>query len=224
MFYYYGGKRRLAARYQEPRFDTIVEPFAGAAGYALLHRAKNVVLIEKDPRIVALWRWLIAAQPSDILALPLYSTGERVKETGEAGDLIRSFAAPGARTGTIAGQFSKWNWKKRAEIAALVPEVKHWTVIEGDYTDAPDMEATWFVDPPYQFGGHQYRFSNEGLDYAALLEWCERRQGQIIVCEDDRNGWLPQSRPLAMNKNIQNREHRREVVYERGCTEMELSA
>lgn len=29
---------------------------------------------------------------------------------------------------------------------------------------------------------------------------------------------------LAMNKTIQNRERRREVIYESGCTKMELSA
>jgi hypothetical protein len=26
-------------------------------------------------------------------------------------------------------------------------------VVQGDYRDAPDVEATWFVDPPYQGDG-----------------------------------------------------------------------
>ena len=33
-FCYYGGKWRAAPKYPPPEHDTIVEPFAGAAGYA----------------------------------------------------------------------------------------------------------------------------------------------------------------------------------------------
>jgi len=32
---YYGGKWRAAPRYPAPRHDLIIEPFAGAAGYAM---------------------------------------------------------------------------------------------------------------------------------------------------------------------------------------------
>lgn len=218
MFYYYGGKRRLASKYPEPQFDTIVEPFAGAAGYALLHFERDTIFIEQNPRVVALWRYLQRASTADILSLPLLGAGERVDGRGLSEpeqDLIRAHAAPGARVGYIVGRFSKWNERKRAEIAAAVHLIRKWTIIEGDYTAAPDIEATWFIDPPYQFGGKHYP-GTKPLDRAALLKWCNTRQGQVIVCEDDRNTWLPETQPIAMNKNIQNAARRREVMYERG--------
>jgi hypothetical protein len=34
--------------------------------------------------------------------------------------------------------------------AAQVGAIKHWTLIEGSYEAAPDEEATWYIDPPYQ--------------------------------------------------------------------------
>ena len=35
MFYYYGRKKQIAKYYPEPKYDTIVEPFAGSAAYSL---------------------------------------------------------------------------------------------------------------------------------------------------------------------------------------------
>ena len=43
---YYGGKWRAAPRYPRPMHDTIIEPFAGAAGYSLRYPDRNVVLVE----------------------------------------------------------------------------------------------------------------------------------------------------------------------------------
>lgn len=60
-FTFYGGKWRAAPRYPSPIYNTIVEPFAGAAGYAVRYYERDIILIEKDPEIAALWRYLIAA-------------------------------------------------------------------------------------------------------------------------------------------------------------------
>ena len=35
MFYYLGRKKRVAGKYPDPAFPTIVEPFAGSAAYSL---------------------------------------------------------------------------------------------------------------------------------------------------------------------------------------------
>jgi predicted RNA methylase len=42
-------------------FDTIIEPFAGSAAYSLYQDnwKKNVILIEKDPKVASIWEWLI---------------------------------------------------------------------------------------------------------------------------------------------------------------------
>jgi len=54
-FYFYGGKWLAAPRYPAPRYDTIIEPFAGSAGYSLRYPDKRVVLVERDPKIAATW-------------------------------------------------------------------------------------------------------------------------------------------------------------------------
>ena len=85
------------------------------------------------------------------------------------------------------------NWAcAKPAMAELVPFVKNWTIIEGDYTDAPDIEATWFIDPPYQGPpGTGYRHGSDSIDYQDLGRWCESRTGQVIVCEGGGADWLP---------------------------------
>lgn len=67
---YYGAKWRIAPRYPAPRHRTIVEPFAGAAGYSLRYPDRDVILVEKYHVIAEIWRWLIAATPDEVRAIP----------------------------------------------------------------------------------------------------------------------------------------------------------
>lgn len=70
-FCYYGGKWRDAPKhYPAPTHDLIVEPFAGAAGYALRYPDRDVLLIDTDPVIAGIWAWLVTAEPDEILCLP----------------------------------------------------------------------------------------------------------------------------------------------------------
>ena len=58
MFYYYGRKKQIAKHYPTPAYGTIIEPFAGAASYAL-HEGNwksDVILIEKDERVAGIWK------------------------------------------------------------------------------------------------------------------------------------------------------------------------
>jgi 16S rRNA G966 N2-methylase RsmD len=55
---------------------------------------------------------------------------------------------------------------------------------------AEDIEATWFVDPPYFKGGNYYQFGNKGFDYNELKNWILLRRGQIIVCENSSATWM----------------------------------
>lgn len=58
------------------------------------------------------------------------------------------------------------------------------------YLTAPDVTATWFIDPPYKGeAGRLYR--HHSIDYAALAGWCRSRRGQVIVCERQGASWLP---------------------------------
>lgn len=46
-------------------------------------------------------------------------------------------------------------------------------------------------DPPYQFGGHAYKMNNKKIDFHNLSEWSMERDGQVIVCENDKSNWMP---------------------------------
>lgn len=193
MFYYFGSKERLSAKYPHPRFDAIIEPFAGSAGYARLHWKHNVILVEKDERVVDLWERLRGMTPEQALAIPPPTVGER------SSDLLVMLRA--ASEHSLTGEYitvtdrmvSRWPHLLR-RIADNIPKVQHWRIICGDFTDAPDIEATWFIDPPYEMMRRGYRHS--GLDYSALATWCQERAGQVIVCEQHGADWLP-FEPLA---------------------------
>lgn len=78
----------------------------------------------------------------------------------------------------------------RERIASQVERISHWIVKAGPYTTAPNLRATWFVDPPYH-GTRHYPCNASAIDFPALAEWCRSRRGQVMVCEADGATWLP---------------------------------
>lgn len=202
-FYYFGSKAQVGRHYPRPRHDTIIEPFAGGAGYSLWHHNRRVILVEKNPVVVGMWRYLIRTSESEIMRLPLIQAGQTLDELDccqEARWLIGHWLAATGATGTarkLSGHAldnPEWWWSRtvRARIATQVGKIRHWQVIEGDYSQAPDIEATWFVDPPYQTAGvGTYTCDADQLDFDALADWCRARRGQTIVCENEGATWLP---------------------------------
>ena len=150
-FTYYGGKYRVALRYPKPEHATIVEPFAGAAGYATRHHTHDVILVEKDPRIAALWAYLIRVSASEIRALP--DVREHVDEIGscaEARSLVgfwlnKGAAAPRLRPSAWMREGKRprsyWGPEIRERIASQVEQIRHWRVICGSYDAAPEGRA-----------------------------------------------------------------------------------
>jgi site-specific DNA-adenine methylase len=69
-FGYYGGKWRDAIKYPEPNHETIVEPFAGSAGFSLRYAHRKIILCEIDPVLSGVWRYLIRVKAKEILAIP----------------------------------------------------------------------------------------------------------------------------------------------------------
>ncbi len=204
MFSYYGSKNKIAKLYPLPKYDLIIEPFAGAAWYSVLHRDKSVLLNEKYEVIHEIWKWLINEATSElILNNADFYKGQDISEIDlkkQHKDLIgfcinRGSIAPKNIVQNWSCQVkAKQNWASTTNfqlnrIAKLLPEIKHWRTQLGDYKDLPDIEATWFIDPPYQFGGEHY--SVNGIDYSELADWCKTRKGQVIVCENTKADWLP---------------------------------
>lgn len=204
-FSYYGGKWRDTPRlYPEPRYSTVVEPFAGSAGYSLRYPQNQVVLYEIDPIVVEVWRYLINAPEQEILSIPdvpmsggLESLGLIQEQEWLVGFwLNRGVASPRKtpsrwmRDGIRPGSF--WGERVRTTIAAQQKYIRHWTIIEKSYRECPiDLEATWFVDPPYQHAGQYYRFGSGQIDYHDLGAWVHSLKGQVMVCENDTATWLP---------------------------------
>lgn len=219
LFSFYGSKHRIAPLYPRPMFGTIVEPFAGSAGYACRYPSRQVVLVERDPIVAGVWRYLLRASTSEIMALPLIEPGQdaaTLPVCQEARWLIGFWLnlATSAPRRTLskwalsgAGK-NFWGPNIRQRIAASVDQIRHWRLIEGDWSDAPSIEATWFVDPPYAGAVHEskwtqdgpavrapagdrYRFGAKRIDFAALGEWCASRRGQVIACDALGADWLP---------------------------------
>lgn len=194
MFYYYGRKKQIARHYPEPTHDTIVEPFAGSAAYSLHgdNWRKRVVLIERDQRVAEIWRWLIEeATPSAILGLPALKVGER---SSEFLHIIHAATKMAFKYRTIkVTPVLERNWEiSKRVMASSVHKVKHWELHVGDYTCAPDVEATWFIDPPYRSApGEGYAHGSGQINYEALAAWITKRRGQLICCEGQFGDYLP---------------------------------
>jgi hypothetical protein len=199
MWPYYGSKTNIAKYYPLPRYGKIIEPFAGTARYALRHFEHDVLIVDKWDVIVKIWKWLQQCSPDDVLKLPRLKEGERVSSYTydcEEAKLLMGFLAgkaveaprdkASARATTQRPNYINFSLKR---IAANLFKIRHWEIRLGSYEDLPNEEATWFIDPPYQVGGHVYK--HHSIDYSSLAEWCKARAGQVIVCENTQADWLP---------------------------------
>lgn len=199
-FTYYGGKYRVAKSYPAPKMRTICEPFAGSAGYSLRYPQKNVILIDSYDAIYRTWDYLLSVKESEILALP--SQFNHVSEINcpeEAKLLIGWWLNAGSAS--PCKQPSKWMRSEvkpdsfwgdaiKSRIARQLQYIRHWKIIHSGYSQAEDIPATWFIDPPYQKAGVCYKESSKKIDFNHLGEFCKSRQGQIIVCENEGADWL----------------------------------
>lgn len=200
MFSYYGSKSKLVGCYPYPKYDKIIEPFAGSARYSLKHFEKEVLLVDKYEIIIKIWKWLQKASERDIMNLPEPEYKEDIRNYNLSEDernLLSFLVARGVSSPQyIVQQFSDIKSAKK-QIAQQLFKIRHWEIKHGDYRNIPNEESTWFIDPPYQFGGEHYKINN--IEYQPLATWCKERMGQVIVCENSKASWLPFRQMAALN-------------------------
>jgi len=201
---YYGGKWRAAPLYPAPLYNTIVEPFAGSAGYSMRYPNYRVILVEKYPVIAEMWRYLINVRVSEVMRIPCVDHVDELPSwVPQGGRYLVGFCMNDAnvrpskslsigkrRYRELGHPTEGWTEARRARVASQLNQIGHWEIIEGDYTDAPDIVATWFVDPPYN-NRHGACYVHHDLNYEDLGEWCQTRRGQTLVCENEGATWLP---------------------------------
>jgi site-specific DNA-adenine methylase len=195
MFSYFGSKSKIVKYYPSPKFGTIIEPFAGSARYSLYgdNWKKNVIIVDLNPRIIAIWRYLQGATPKDILSLPTVKPQQDIRDfkfpCAGARDLVFACCSRGSATfGNKTGKFCRWV-QDRIRISKEIWKIKRWDIRLCSFDEIENIEATWFIDPPYQALG--YRYPKHNINYSALLEWCKSRRGQVIICENEDSNWLP---------------------------------
>jgi 16S rRNA G966 N2-methylase RsmD len=223
MISYYGSKSKIVNKYPKPTKDLIIEPFAGSAKYALRYWEKDVILIEKYDVVYKIWKWLQQCSSNDILKLPILKQGDNLKDftfdCEEAKMFMGYLTAQGVAKPQDKAVFRatthRPNWIKYSleRMSKDIEKIRHWDIRNCDYTEVYNFDATWFIDPPYQYGGEHYPMSNKDIDFEWLAEWCKNRNGEVIVCENTKADWM-EFKPIA---NLKGSKHKTvEAVYLNG--------
>lgn len=235
-FTYFGSKYQLSKHYPNPKKDILIEPFAGSACYSLHYPEKQVKLYDKYDVICGVWEYLIHANEKEILDLPLidfdkttddYNIPQEAKwligfwihSANYKPDKKWTIRQKNSATGYTDenGKFyhprnlGSWTELNKIKIANQLQFIRHWTIEQKSYDEIENIDACWFIDPPYQYQGKGYVHSSKKIDFEHLGNWCKERQGQVIVCEGDKADWLP-FETLKIIKNNQNKKFR-EVVW-----------
>jgi site-specific DNA-adenine methylase len=209
-FSYYGSKYRLSQTgfYPEPTSDIVVELFAGSAAYSTYHNVKNVILVEINPDVAAIWQYLISASEQDILDLPTNLTSLEELNCLEYGakNLINfwtSKAVPSLRTQLSTWYFKYqnnpcchvWNEYVKDRIVSQLEGIRNWQILNIDYLDfycyyQKDLpcNTTYFIDPPYSGkAGRLYPYNQ--INYGMLKQVVEGvskdANNQVIACENE---------------------------------------
>ena len=195
MWSYYGRKTKVVKYYPEPKYNIIIEPFAGSAVYSLYkdNWKNKVILVDKYDIIIYLWRYLQIVNPNKIDELNNFKLRQDIRELTIDQELkwllgfIMNQGSAVPKRSIQKWGIRDWERNKKSVLNSL-HKIKHWDLILGEYDSINNVEATWFIDPPYQYGNKYYK--HKYIDYNKLREWIYNLKGQVIVCENIKADWL----------------------------------
>jgi site-specific DNA-adenine methylase len=201
-FSYFGSRWRLSKFYQSPIYETVIEPFAGAAGYSTYHEYNHVILYDTYEKVIVTWQYLIdvandPAKKEDFLKLPTpdggFTKNNPIPQYLDGAKYLIGWWETSSQTSPSPYQFSRsrggeWSERKKEKIYNQLHKIQNWEAHLLSYEQIPDTEATWHIDPPYQKAGSRY--VNNTIDYKALGDWVKTRSGQVMVCEQEPAQWL----------------------------------
>ena len=168
-----------------------------------MHHATSttkVILIEKNKAIYDVWRYLQTASEAELLALPDLSHNESLDDydlTHVQKKLISLFASPSRppwRYFPKVSGMSRWTPTRKLRLVECARRVRDWTIIHGDYTQAPDVQATWFIDPPYHSTAEEEKGGLLGAGYGK--EFGSARIGVAVQQVDHRRIQVPRVREV----------------------------
>lgn len=177
--------------------------------YTMHHRPSRAIGIEIDCRVVDLWRRMssVTAEFAESVELPLVGN-----PTDDLLVKLCSYSEHALSSGTMtvtSRMVRDWRSVHRRAAADGAWATAAVDYQHGSYEQAPDVEATWFIDPPYQRANRRgYLHGASGIDFSELACWVQKRRGQVIVCEQAGADWLPFTdfRPVASHRGRQSTE------------------
>ena len=235
LFKWFGSKWLSSKILPIPKYDSIIEPFAGGAGYSLRHFAKDVTIYEKNVHIYELWEYLIsAATYSDIREIPLnIPVGTDIRTIGlNKGQelLLKNWQRTNnvgecwtiSPWGNMPGQ---WTESTRARISEEHSCIAHWDLGGKNgfhsFVEVVNNEVTWFIDPPYKYN---YLYGDKAFDYQLMVNGIDGVAGEIIVCEaicpktNQMPNYLPfkfWAKRITSRRKVTENHHSKELIYHR---------
>lgn len=203
MWGYYGAKTTIVNYYPKPIYKSIIEPFAGTARYSLKYFDNDILLMDKYDVIIKIWQGLQQASEKDVLGinriLVHHKRADEYEFDSEWEKLLFQFLikkAPERPSLKVTDRVSvhRPNYLKYSleRIAKGLFKIRHWKIVKDTYENTPyQLNTTYFIDTPYQFGGECYPCSSRHLNFPIVGSWCRSLPGQVIVCENMKANWLP---------------------------------
>lgn len=227
MFYFFGAKNLLARHYQPPMHEVIVEPFAGSAAYSCYHlkrhRDMRAVIIDRNDNVAAAWDYLKHCSARDIRKYPTPQIGEYTTDFFLKVCTSSNSCHLNAKMKVTKRMLETFEYQRRRMLDMLWIRNRI-SFIHDDYRNFPNIEATWFIDAPYQRKSDRragFELSKRNREYAELAQFAKSRKGQVIVCEKAGANWLD-FEPFRDNKNVLDNRYSEVVWYSNHFEQMAL--